>query len=214
MSALHAMRRSLVTAMLAMSARALVRTVQPLSRLEARSFASSGGKYRATRRRATPTMGLRAPAPTRSRGRARPSPPDARAHRPRAHPTRRLPRRGRPGVQQREIVKLPPMNEEIRAPEVRVVVDQGKEPDEVLGVISREEALDRAAELGARRRRVRARPVARRRRARPRRWTSCASRRSRTRRSARSSTTARCATSRRGRRRTRRRRRRRTRSRR
>ena len=53
-----------------------------------------------------------------------------------------MPRRGRPGVQQREIVKLPPMNEEIRAPEVRVVVDQGKEPDEVLGVISREEALD------------------------------------------------------------------------
>lgn len=56
--------------------------------------------------------------------------------------------RGRPGVQQREVVKLPPMNEEIQAAELRVVVDRGEQPDDVLGVISREEALDKAAELG------------------------------------------------------------------
>ncbi|KAJ1444374.1 translation initiation factor IF-3, N-terminal domain-containing protein [Pelagophyceae sp. CCMP2097] len=54
----------------------------------------------------------------------------------------------RPGMQTREVIDLPKMNEEIMQPELRVLVDRGEMPDEILGVITRAEALARAAELG------------------------------------------------------------------
>ena len=64
--------KSVVMSLLALSqarlGSALVRVAQPLSRLEARSFASSGGKYRNARRRATPSMALRVPAASSDRG--------------------------------------------------------------------------------------------------------------------------------------------------
>ncbi|KAJ8613565.1 hypothetical protein CTAYLR_002217 [Chrysophaeum taylorii] len=44
--------------------------------------------------------------------------------------------------------ELPKMNADIRAPELRVIIDRGDQPDETLGVISREEALAKAKELG------------------------------------------------------------------
>ena len=53
-------------------------------------------------------------------------------------------RRGRPGAQKREQVILPPLNEKIIQPLLRVVVDRGEADDEVLGIITRDEALERA----------------------------------------------------------------------
>jgi len=40
------------------------------------------------------------------------------------------------------------MNDEIRAPMLRVMIDRGDQPDEVLGIITREEALAKAREEG------------------------------------------------------------------
>ena len=57
-------------------------------------------------------------------------------------------RRGRPGAQKREQVILPPLNEKIIQPLLRVVVDRGEADDEVLGIITRDEALERAREEG------------------------------------------------------------------
>lgn len=50
-------------------------------------------------------------------------------------------------MQQREIIKLPPMNDQITAPELRVIIDRNKQEDEILGVISLEDALAKADEL-------------------------------------------------------------------
>ena len=57
-------------------------------------------------------------------------------------------RRGRPGAQKREQIVLPPLNEKIIQPLLRVVVDRGEADDEVLGIITRDEALERAREEG------------------------------------------------------------------
>ena len=43
---------------------------------------------------------------------------------------------------------LPPLNEKIIQPLLRVVVDRGEADDEVLGIITRDEALERAREEG------------------------------------------------------------------
>lgn len=43
---------------------------------------------------------------------------------------------------------LPPLNEQIKQPQLRVMIDRGEQPDEALGIISREEALSKARELG------------------------------------------------------------------
>eukprot|EP00633_Aureoumbra_lagunensis_P000257 CAMPEP_0197287962 /NCGR_PEP_ID=MMETSP0890-20130614/4832_1 /TAXON_ID=44058 ORGANISM="Aureoumbra lagunensis, Strain CCMP1510" /NCGR_SAMPLE_ID=MMETSP0890 /ASSEMBLY_ACC=CAM_ASM_000533 /LENGTH=169 /DNA_ID=CAMNT_0042758251 /DNA_START=207 /DNA_END=716 /DNA_ORIENTATION=+ len=40
------------------------------------------------------------------------------------------------------------MNEQITASQLRVIIDRGDQPDEALGVISREEALQKADDLG------------------------------------------------------------------
>ena len=56
--------------------------------------------------------------------------------------------RGRPGAQKREQVVLPPMNAQIQQELLRVTVDRGEDEDEVLGIISREEAIARAEEEG------------------------------------------------------------------
>mmetsp|Transcript_16023 Transcript_16023/g.49573 ORF Transcript_16023/g.49573 Transcript_16023/m.49573 type:complete len:230 (-) Transcript_16023:63-752(-) len=56
--------------------------------------------------------------------------------------------RGKPGRQPREQVVLPPMNDKITADLVRVVIDAGEAPDEILGIIPLAEALDKAGELG------------------------------------------------------------------
>merc|ERR1719169_279087 len=63
-------------------------------------------------------------------------------------PTISMALRGRPGAQKREQIVLPPLNEKIIQPLLRVVVDRGEADDEVLGIITRDEALERAREEG------------------------------------------------------------------
>ena len=70
---------------------------------------------------------------------------DPRAHGAVTHTSHR---RGRPGAQKREQIVLPPLNEKIIQPLLRVVVDRGEADDEVLGIITRDEALERAREEG------------------------------------------------------------------
>ena len=67
---------------------------------------------------------------------------------PSTRPTPTSHRRGRPGAQKREQIVLPPLNEKIIQPLLRVVVDRGEADDEVLGIITRDEALERAREEG------------------------------------------------------------------